>query len=60
VGKTLDGSGSYGFPTGPTTRCNPRPGQGLLEDTEQGGVISKYSRNDLVGYLGKLVSIIEL
>jgi hypothetical protein len=23
-------------------------------------VISKYSRNDLVGYLGKLVSIIEL
>jgi hypothetical protein len=56
----IDASGPYGFPTRPTTRYYHGLAQGPLEDTEQGGVISKYSRNDLVGYLGKLVSIIEL
>ena len=33
---------------------------GLLEGARQGGVISKLSRTDLVGLLGKLVSVIEL
>jgi hypothetical protein len=33
---------------------------GLLEGVRQGGMISKLSRTDLVGLLGKLVSIIEL
>ena len=60
MGMHIDGSGSYGFPTRPTTRRIPGPTQGLLEDTEQGGVISEYSRTDLVGHLGKLVSVIEL
>jgi hypothetical protein len=36
------------------------PDHGLLEDTKQGGVISKLSRTDLVGLLGKLVYVIEL
>jgi hypothetical protein len=48
-----NGSVSYGFLIGPITRYNH-------EDTEQGGMISKYARTDLVGLLGKLVSVIEL
>jgi hypothetical protein len=43
-----------------TTRRPPRLAQGSLEDTKQGGVIFKYSRTDLVGHLGNLVSVIEL
>jgi len=34
MGMHIDGSGSYGFPTRPTTRRIPGPAQGLLEDTE--------------------------
>ena len=56
----LDRPGSYGFPIGPTTWRFPRPAQGLLEDTEQGGVISEYSRTDLDEHLGKVDSVIEL
>jgi hypothetical protein len=58
--KKCDGSGSYGFPTGPTIRRIPEPAQGSLEDTEQGGMISKYSRTDLIEQLGKLVYVTEL
>ena len=53
--KKSDGSGSYGFPTRMTTQRFLGSAQGLLEDMEQGGVISKYSRTDLVEHLGKLV-----
>jgi hypothetical protein len=56
----LDGPGSYGFLIRPTTRRFPRPPQGLLEDTEQGGVISNYSRTDLDEHLRKVVFVTEL
>jgi hypothetical protein len=45
---------------GSTTRLGPRLAHGLLEDTRQGDMDSKLSRTDLVGFIRKLDSIIEL